>query len=215
MVPSPTCPEAWLCLIEKWHPALHDPAVPAHALHFPETAGRQRRPPQQSHRTCDPLLLTSQLALLCLRSTTVWRPAAPPHVPLTAPVAIPTGVTVLLQEGTKAPSSAPVASTTEVASTPPGAHAVEVDAPAAVEEDVPAAEQNDEAVPGEIAVAAQAAENPTAAAVQGQVRLRPACPPGGGAGCGVGLPSVRPLQGSVTVDMWSCCLTPAGPGFPR
>ena len=128
-------------------------------------------------------------------------------MPVTAPVASPTGVTALLQEGTKAPSSAPVASTTEVASTPPGAHAVEVDAPAAVEEDVPAAEQNDEAVPGEIAVDAQATEDPTAAAVQGQVRL-PHLHVLRAVGQGVGLPSVRPLQGSVAIEDWPCCLTP-------
>ena len=81
-------------------------------------------------------------------------------MPVTAPVAIQTGVTVLLQEDAIAPSSVPVVSTVEPASTPPGAHAVEEDGPAAVEGDGPAAEQGNEV-----------AEDPTAAAVQEQVRL--------------------------------------------
>ena len=92
---------------------------------------------------------------------------------MTPPVVILTGVTVLLQEDMKAPSSVPVVSITEVASTPPGAHAVEDGAPATVEEDVPAAEQDSEAAAGKVAVNARhlAAENPTAAAVEAQVRL--------------------------------------------
>ena len=87
-------------------------------------------------------------------------PSSPSTGPVTPPIAIPTWVTVLLQEDTKAPSSVPVVSTTGVASTPPGADALEDDAPGAVEEDVPAA--------GEVAEDAQVAEDPTSAAVQAQ-----------------------------------------------
>ena len=78
---------------------------------------------------------------------------------------------MLLQEDTKAPSSVAVVSTTEMASSSPGAHTVEDDAPAAVEDNVPAAEQDSEAAAGKVAVNAQAAEDPTAVAVQAQVRL--------------------------------------------
>ena len=86
-------------------------------------------------------------------------PSSASTVAVTAPVAIQTGVTVLLQEDAKAPSSVPVVSTAEMA-TPPGAYALEGDPPAAVEGGVPAAEQGSEV-----------AEDPTAAAVQERVRL--------------------------------------------
>ena len=104
-----------------------------------------------------------------------------------------------MQEDTKAPSSVPAVSTTEVASTPPGAYAVEDDLPAAVEaveEDVPAAAQDHEAAGGEVADNAQASEDPTAVAVQAQVRL-PHLHVLLASGQGTGLPPVRPLQGSV------------------
>lgn len=65
--------------------------------------------------------------------------------------------------------------------------------PAAVEEDAPAAEQDNEAAAGKVAVDAQVAE----------VR-RPHLHVLLVLGQGMGLPSVWPRQGSVTIGDWSC-----------